>query len=163
MTKRRLWAGIAGYWVAGAAVVAGVGVGPASSWPLPVAATTGTLAGLLLFALLARRLPAVGGSGRPLAFVLLLSAMAEELVWRRFVLDGLAGPASLGGALVASTCMFAFAHGRLRFSRVAAGAVFGLLYVVTGGLAAPACAHAAYNLAVAGAAAPLRRVAGTAA
>jgi membrane protease YdiL (CAAX protease family) len=163
MTKRRLWTGIAGYWLAGAAVVAGVGAGPASAWPVAAAAATGIGGGLALFALLARRLPSVGGAARPLAFVLVVSATAEELVWRRFVLAGLAGHTSLLAALLASTCMFAFAHGRLRFSRIATGVVFGLLLVATGGVVAPACAHAAYNLAVAAAAMPVRPVAGAAA
>jgi membrane protease YdiL (CAAX protease family) len=160
VTKRRLWTGIAGYWLAAAALVGGAGAGTASSWPLAAAAGTGACSGLVLFALLARRLPLFGGAAWPVAFVLVLSATAEELVWRRFVLAGLADHTSVLAALAVSTCMFAFAHGRLRFSRVAAGTVFGLLFVATGGVVAPACAHAVYNLAVAGAATPRRRIAG---
>jgi membrane protease YdiL (CAAX protease family) len=157
VTPRRLWAGIAGYWTAGAAVVVTVGAGPAAAWPSALAAATGIAAGIGLFALFARRLPPRLVLPPSLLVVLVLSAAAEELVWRRLVVRELAARASVPAALVGSACLFAFAHGRLRLARLAGGGAFGLLYVAAGGLLAPVCAHAVYNVAVAGAVGPRRR------
>jgi membrane protease YdiL (CAAX protease family) len=147
--ERRLWAGIAAYWLAAAAVVAALGPGPVAALPTALAAGAGILAGGLLFVLLARRLPSAGATQPVLLAVLVACATAEELVWRRFALAGLAARTTAPAALVASSCGFAFAHGRLRVSHLVGGALFGTLYLVTGGLVAPVCAHAAYNVAVA--------------
>ena len=150
MTPVRLWIGLGGYWLAAVAILVVARPAPDLVASAGLRATAGAVAGLMLFAALARRMPA---SAPPPALVLVIvaSAAAEEIVWRGFVLTQIADHVSAAAGLAASTCLFAIAHGRLRFSRVAAGAVFGGVYLAGGGILGAACAHAVYNTGVAGA------------
>jgi membrane protease YdiL (CAAX protease family) len=129
----------------------------------------GGAAGAALFAALARAWrPPPGGRAcvaRAVAWsapVLAAGAAAEEAVWRFGVLGGLEPWIGSGGALALSSAGFALAHLRRAGPRslpshLAAGAVFGAVYLVTGRLAAAIVAHLVYNaLVVAACAAPSR-------
>ena len=62
----------------------------------------------------------------------------------------------LGVAFAAATAAFALAHTHGRRSQLVAGATFGGLYLLTGGLWASIAAHVAHNLLVAGSLSPAR-------
>jgi ABC-2 type transport system ATP-binding protein len=121
---------------------------------LAVCAATG------LFVLLARRLPAAVLPTRArsrllverLLFLAAVSA-SEEVIWRWFVVGGLADAADAGAALVIGTVGFAGAHrwrGRRAFAvHCATGATFGAVFLLTGSLLAAIVCHVAYNALVA--------------
>jgi membrane protease YdiL (CAAX protease family) len=132
---------------------------PSASMPWSFAAIGGCGLGILLFTVVARRLPVAAPSLRPGATFAAKNAMLaiwatnEELLWRRVLL----GEALRGGALfalVASTVGFAAVHRTRRKTHVATGAVFGASYLASGSLLAPIVAHWAYNVLLA---AELRR------
>ncbi len=117
----------------------------------------GICAGVGLFAMLARKgIPPAAlvtlPRERVLARVVVLTVRAahEEAVWRAAMLGFLVGPIGRAGALAVSTCLFAAAHVNRLKTRAAqhlvTGAVFGLVYLATGRLAASIGAHAAYNV-----------------
>jgi hypothetical protein len=123
------------------------------SWPL--APGVGLLAGLVLFAAVARvapRLPTGAGSppvviGR-LAFLCLWAAV-EEVVWRRVALGELLH-AGVVPALVASSVGFALVHPSRRLVHLGTGGTFGAVYLATGALVACVAAHWTYHALVAG-------------
>jgi membrane protease YdiL (CAAX protease family) len=139
---------------------------PAPRLPWPVAVVVGFAAGVLLSTAVTGcrpLLPARRGSasvrvGTQAFFGLL--ALNEEIVWRRVVLGELlgAGPAV---AILVSTVGFALVHRSRRGLHLGTGAVFGLLYVSTGALAASVAAHWIYN-ALVGAQVDRRRLVGSA-
>jgi ABC-2 type transport system ATP-binding protein len=121
-----------------------------------VAPALGVAAGTLLFAALARRrLPAAAFVSEPprrlaaRTIVLGVKSFHEEALWRALLLGALAAPLGRGGALVASTALFAAAHlgrqGRHARCHVVTGATFGAVYLMTGRLSAAVAAHATYN------------------
>lgn len=150
MTATRLWASLGGYWAVAAASVVAYPGSPVGELPPAPAAAAGALAGALLFAGVARARPRVP---RRIAAgaTLVLAALAEELVWRRLALGWLVARWPTPAALAGATVLFALAHRRARATQLVTGATFGTAYLL-GGLAAAVCAHAAYNLAAAGAA-----------
>ena len=120
--------------------------------PTGTAVCGGTLVGLLLFSVLARRLlpPRVDARVAVAAPLVLLRAAAEEALWRWGVLLALSPAVGLGGATGLSSAGFAAAHGvrqtpRQFASRAAAGGAFALVFVASGRLEAAVAAHAVYN------------------
>lgn len=113
----------------------------------------------LLFSLLARewrlvrrvsreRLPRLAAKG----LLLSLSSASEEVIWRWFLLGGLAGPLGALPALAVSTLGFALAHGwqgHGRFVHLLTGGTFGAIFLVTGSLSGAVAAHVTYNLLIA--------------
>lgn len=154
MSASSLWVRIGAIWLTAAVLLLLVAVPapPGPGWGRAVAGATGTLGGVLLFLGLGgcRHLPLRRPRG-PTAAVLFVTAGAEEVVWRRFALAELALRVGAVPALGATTVAFALAHGEAAGRQLVTGAAFGLLYLGTGNLAAPWCAHAAYNLCVAAA------------
>jgi ABC-2 type transport system ATP-binding protein len=157
----RLWVSFAVAVLGAVALLVVVPIDPPRS-PVPwhLALTAGLLGGLSLFALLAwRSLPVRGPERGRLALVTAkgvyvgITSACEEVLWRWFVLGGLAGAIGLAPALAASTLGFAFAH-ELRVRSVpfaihlATGGCFSGVYVVTGSLTAAILAHATYNFLV---------------
>lgn len=146
MSARALWARLA----LSPAVAAGllVVVDPPRVHPRPpaVAAGLGLAAGAALYVVLARRLPPLPALRLPLALVLVVAAAAEEVVWRWFALSEAAEHVGPLPALVATSLAFAALHRPPTAGHVAAGVVFGLVYLVGGGLVAAWAAHVAYNL-----------------
>ena len=124
----------------------------AAALVLAFAAVAGLVAGLLLFAALARTLR-VPRPPRALAAAtpfVLLRAAAEEALWRWGLLLGLLPQVGAAGAAAVSSAAFATAHGthqgpRAFAVRAATGAVFALVFVGTGRLAAAILAHGVYN------------------
>jgi ABC-type multidrug transport system ATPase subunit/membrane protease YdiL (CAAX protease family) len=123
--------------------------------PVSVAAATslGVLAGLALFAVLARTRPRILLDPLALAAASFVAAvgMSEEAIWRAFALGRLAPSAGAGAAVAITTVGFAATHLPMLRARGAAvhlltGATFGLLFVTTGSLIACALAHASYNV-----------------
>ena len=119
----------------------------------------GACSGLALFAALARRpLPAgalaPGLRRRTLARALVLTGQSayEEALWRGLCLGTVSLALGRLAGLVAATTLFAAAHvpkqGRLAGTHLLTGAVFGLVYIATGLLAAAIVAHALYNVLV---------------
>ena len=150
MTAARLWAGLVATWAAAVASLAVVQPrGPVAAPSTAAAIVAGAVAGTVLFAALSVSLP-LRGPRVQLAVLILLTAGAEEVVWRRFLLDGVGTRAGTLPALVFTTGLFAFAHRHGRKLHALTGACFGALYLL-GGLPAAWAAHAAYDLALAGA------------
>jgi membrane protease YdiL (CAAX protease family) len=128
----------------------------------------GLLAGVALFALLARALPRIPArlDGRLVARAVVLAVWAalEELIWRGLVLGGLAGSIGPLAALVVSSLGFALWHrprlGGRSAVHVLTGGCFGATFLA-GGLAASVLAHWSYNVlvdvAVEAARTPVRR------
>jgi membrane protease YdiL (CAAX protease family) len=122
---------------------------PPERLPASAAVAAGVAVGALLFLVVSRRRPRLRGAV-PLPVALVrngffgLWAANEEVVWRRVVLgEALAGGAV--AALAASTIGFALMHRARRPVHVATGATFGVVYLVTGALAASIAAHWTYN------------------
>lgn len=152
MSASSLWLRLVATWSAAGAllVLASAPAAGGAAWRPAVAAATGVGVGFALFA-------ALGGRPRPLArprattaAVLVVTAGAEEVVWRWFALAELAARSGAAAALAATTVAFALAHGRAAAHHLVTGAAFGALFLLTGSLAAAWSAHAAYNLCVAG-------------
>jgi ABC-2 type transport system ATP-binding protein len=129
-------------------------------WPAPLSLAVGLGAAAALFAGLARRAPPVRvprGRGPALAakgLLLTLRSASEEVIWRWWLLGGLAPRFGALPALTVSTSCFALAHARGQGRRgvvvhLLTGTVLGGLFLVTGSLAAAVAAHVAYNLLVA--------------
>lgn len=150
MTALRLWLGVAVSWTAAALTIALVPPhGRLDLQGLAITCAWGTAAGLVLFGLVARLAPRV--RVRPsLAVVLVVTTGAEEIVWRSLLLRAAAGRAGPVLALVVTTGLFAAAHRNGRRCHLLTGACFGASYLL-GGLIAAWSAHAAYDVAVAGA------------
>jgi membrane protease YdiL (CAAX protease family) len=147
MTAPRLWLGIAFYWLAAAATLVVVAP-PLVGARLVFSAGIGIAAGAAMVRAAAG--PGVGSRPRPaVALVVVLCAAAEEIVWRGLVHAALAERAGPVAGLTASAFLFALAHRRRLLAYGAIGIVLGGLYLVSGGLVAPWCAHATYNLAIA--------------
>lgn len=156
MTGRRLWLGLSGYWALAAASLVAVHPRVATgAWPRPPAAAVGAIAGVCLAVALAGRRPLLPPANLALVIVV-VAAAAEEVVWRRLLLGTLAERAGTAPALVASTVAFAFAHRAGRRVHLVTGGVFGCLYVVSASLVCTVSAHAVYNVALTGLAAPPR-------
>src|SRR5438552_3980673 len=105
------------------------------------AAPLGAVAGVLLFAALARRRPQALLSPLALltATVVGVAGMSEEALWRGFALARLAPVAGLAAAIAITSAGFALAHVpalRVRGASVqlGTGAVFGCLFAATGSL-----------------------------
>ena len=142
----------------GVLAFADVSVDRRASWPASLSAAL--LAAFALFAGLARRPPRLRLPPRPristvLARAVFLAARStgEEVIWRWFVLGGLAGVVGALPALAVSTTGFAIAHRRAQGAHGIAvhlltGAAFGSVFLATGSLAAAVGAHVAYNLLV---------------
>jgi membrane protease YdiL (CAAX protease family) len=117
-----------------------------------LAAALGAVAGAALFAGAARRAPfrvrARARAAVGTQLVLGLCAANEEVVWRRVVLGELL-PAGAVAALAFSSIAFAVAHPRARPLHAVTGTTFGVLYLLTGSLAASVAAHWIYNALVA--------------
>ena len=125
----------------------------------PLASLMGMVAGMLAFAVLARRpIPTAALAAAPPRRVaarsglLVLKSFQEEAVWRALVLGGLVAPAGRVGALAISSTLFAAAHLGRQGSRAAAqlltGSTFGIVYLTSGRLVAAVTAHATYNVLV---------------
>jgi ABC-2 type transport system ATP-binding protein len=148
-------------WIACVAVVVAIGLpAPEGVVGLWIALPGGVLAGSLLFAVLSRGGLPNGVFRRERAAALtarsgylVLRSAVEEILWRGL---GIGATAPLIGtlpALVLTTVGFAVWHlpklGRYSAVHLLTGSVFGGLYLVGGGLAAPIAAHATYNLLIA--------------
>jgi membrane protease YdiL (CAAX protease family) len=147
MTASRLWLGIAFYWLAAAATLVVVSP-PLGGSRIVLSAGLGIVGGVVLFRASAGR----GARTRPrpaVAAVVVLCAGAEEIVWRGLVLGVLAARAGPLAGLAASAFLFAVAHRRRLVAYGAIGIALGGLCLLSGGLVAPWCAHATYNLAIA--------------
>jgi ABC-2 type transport system ATP-binding protein len=127
--------------------------------PVGEALALGGIAGVALFAVLARRpVPAAAIAAAPRrrllarATVLTIRSLHEEAVWRGAVLGFLVGPLGRVGALVVSCALFASAHarsqGRAAAAHLATGSVFGASYLATGRLIGAVAAHGTYNVLV---------------
>ena len=149
MTAARLWLVLSSYWAA-AALVAALARPPLAEWPPALAGSAGAAAGGALFVVASGS--SFGRPGPAVAAVLAVSAVAEELLWRGLALGWLSARAGPILALAASSLLFGFAHPGSRRLHSLTGLCFGSLYLATGGLVAPCCAHVVYNVAVAGAA-----------
>jgi len=123
---------------------------PAPRLPWAMAALAGLGCGVALYTAATRCRPlrpalrssiAVGVGTQ--AFLGLLAAN-EEIVWRRVVLGELLDAGAVPAILV-SSAGFALVHRSRRSLHVGTGAVFGVLYVTTGALAASVAAHWVYN------------------
>ncbi|HEX3290158.1 MAG TPA: ATP-binding cassette domain-containing protein [Gaiella sp.] len=152
-----------GWWSAAALVAAAFApaVAPfdSSLAPPAEAATVGFLAALALYAVLARRAAPAALAGPGLrrrlfarSVVLTIKSAQEEALWRGLALGALVAPLGCPAALAVSTTLFAGVHvrtqGRAATVHLATGAVFGLVYLLTGRLLAPIVAHGAYNVLV---------------
>jgi ABC-2 type transport system ATP-binding protein len=148
-------------WAACVATALAVGLPhPDGVVALPIVLPSAILAGALLFAALSRgRVPIrVFRRERAAALTarggyLVLRSAVEEIVWRGLGIGALAPLIGTLPALVLTTVGFASSHapklGRSSVTHLLTGAVFGGLYLVGGGLAAPIAAHATYNLLIA--------------
>jgi ABC-2 type transport system ATP-binding protein len=148
-------------WAACVATALAVGLpGPDGVVALPIVLPSAILAGALLFAGLSggrvpirvfRRERAAALTAR--GGYLVLRSAVEEIVWRGLGIGALAPLIGTLPALVLTTVGFAASHvpklGRSSVTHLLTGAVFGGLYLVGGGLAAPIAAHATYNLLIA--------------
>jgi membrane protease YdiL (CAAX protease family) len=124
--------------------------------PAPLALTVGIAGGLALYSISAHRRPVPRAIGPIKTTFLVGWAIVEEILWRWLLLGGLALRVPLAVAFAAATAAFALAHRHGRRSHLVAGATFGGLYLLTGGLWAPIGAHVAYNLLVAGSLSTIR-------
>jgi len=129
------------------------------SYPLSLVVPASVVAAGALFGLLSRewrllrrvaaeRLPHLAAK----IVLLSLSAASEEVIWRWFLLGGLAGPLGVLPALALTTLAFALAHGwqgHGRFVHLLTGSTFGGIFLVTGSLTGAIAAHATYNLLIA--------------
>jgi len=158
VTARRLWFGLLAYWLVAAVSLALVHPERREQWPPLVGLIVGAAAGAGLVVALSGCRPRLPPPGL-LPVVIVVSAVAEETVWRRLVLGTLADRAGTTPALVASTVAFALAHRSGRRIHLATGAVFGGLYVTSASLVCAASAHVVYNLALRGMA-PAQRTSG---
>lgn len=150
MRPRALWPRL----LTRAALAIGIGFAlspprPRSHLPCPLALLLGVTAGAGLFAAASSRLPALRRSRTAVGTVLRhavfgVSAVAEELVWRRAVLGELLAFGPLV-ALAVSSAGFAAAHRRGKVLHLGTGGVFGGVYLATGLLVAAVAAHWAYN------------------
>ena len=128
--------------------------------PWPVSLSLSLLTAVALFVALAGRPPRVRLPRRARipavvakASFLAARSAGEEVIWRWFVLGGLAPVVGALPALAASTAGFAIAHHRSQGTRgvlvhVLTGAAFGCVFLATGSLVAAVTAHVAYNLLV---------------
>jgi membrane protease YdiL (CAAX protease family) len=149
VTPRRLWLGLLAYWLVAAVSLAVVHPERDEQWPSLVGLVVGAAAGAALVVALSGCRPRLPPAGL-VPFVIVVSAVAEEAVWRRLVLGTLADRSGPMPALAASTVAFAVAHRSGRRVHVATGAVFGGLYVLSASLVCAASAHIVYNLALSG-------------
>jgi membrane protease YdiL (CAAX protease family) len=124
-------------------------------WTVPAA----VIAGLVLFATLARRPPRLPplrrGRRRVLAAAtayLSIRSAYEELLWRGALLGALLHVLAPLPAIALSLVPWTLTHWRRQrraaLAHVATGSTFAGLFWATGTLAAPIAAHASYNLAV---------------
>jgi membrane protease YdiL (CAAX protease family) len=125
--------------------------------PAPLALTLGLVGGLALYSISAHRRPLPIRAISPIKTTFVVGwAWIEEILWRWLLLGGLALRLPLGVAFAAATAAFALAHSHGRRSQLVAGATFGGLYLLTGGLWAPIAAHVTHNLLVASSLSPAR-------
>ena len=147
--RRALLVQLASAVVAAALLVLAPIHGPAPRANESVAVAVGIGMGMFVFSVLGR-------PGRlalpPPRLLALASAVAasEEVVWRWGVVAGALPLVGAAGALAAGAVGFAFGHVPLRAVHrlppyLAVGAAFGLVFLVTGRLAAAIAAHCAYN------------------
>lgn len=151
MSAPSLWARLAATWIAAGAVLLLVAAPTVTEpeWRPSLAAAAGAAAGLVLFLALGGRARAFAWPRPTTAVVLVVTAGAEEVIWRWFALAELAARSDTLAALATTTIAFALAHGRSASHHLLTGAAFGALFLVTGSLAAAWSAHATYNLSVA--------------
>ena len=161
MHSRELLVGRIVGWAACVAIAAGVGLpAPDGVVGVPLALPAGIVIGVLLFAVLSGGRVPGPVFRRDRAFrlavrsgYLVLRSAVEEIVWRGIGIGALAPLIGTLPALALTTIGFAAVHlpklGRASVGHLLTGAVFGSLYLVGGGLAAPIAAHATYNLMIA--------------
>jgi ABC-2 type transport system ATP-binding protein len=116
-------------------------------------APLGILAGVALFAVLARARPRVLVTPLALATALVVACagMSEEALWRAFAIGRIAPTVGMWTAVALTTAAFAATHVPMLRARGATvqlvtGGAFGALFAATGSLVACAVAHATYNL-----------------
>lgn len=151
MTGPQLWARF-GAGVALVCLLLAVVPPPArGAWPVLPAVAAGLVAGTALFVAIERRAPPLR-RGALAADVwlakhaaLVLWAGVEEVVWRRTVLGELANALPTVAALAVGSLAFGLCHRARSPLHVAAGLLFGIVFLVGGGLAGAWAAHAAYN------------------
>jgi membrane protease YdiL (CAAX protease family) len=122
---------------------------PAADWSRPGAILVGLSVGAAIAWLLAGLRTFLSPAA---ALTLVLTAGAEEVVWRWFALGSLAAVAGPVVALVATSFAFGGVHPGARLQHASTGFAFGAVYLLSGSLAGAWCAHAVYNLLVAAAA-----------
>ena len=150
MSGVQLWLRLTSSWLV--AVVLLILVHPARppvEWSRPGAALAGLCVGTVVAWMLAGLRTTVSPAA---AVTLVLTAGAEEVVWRWFALGSLTSLVGPIAALAATSVAFGLVHPRARFQHVATGLAFGGVYLAGGGLTGAWCAHCAYNLLVASAA-----------
>ncbi len=151
--RSRALQSFAAYWLAAAGVVGFFKLALMGSWPLLFAVPIGLLSGWILYAARARRLLPQRPRRRPswaACAVLFGHIVAEEIVWRGWLLEHLRKVEGPLPALVVGSVLFALSHYSTQGQRAVAwhgvlGLVFGGLYLLSEGLVAPLVSHMAYN------------------
>jgi membrane protease YdiL (CAAX protease family) len=133
---------------------------PAPRTDLATAVVLAAVAGVAVFALLARRCLPPPLTRRPVARAValalpavLLGAVEEEAVWRYAAFGALRPELGAAATLVLSTIGFALIHlqelgARALRSHLLTGVVFGSVYLATGRISAAILTHAVYNVLV---------------
>lgn len=149
MNGRQLWLRLTASWCAAVACLALLHPPtPSPTWSGPGAALAGIAVGATVACMLGGLRPLVSPAA---ALTLVLTAGAEEVIWRWLALGSLAGHVGPLAALAATSLAFGACHPRARAQHVATGLAFGAVYLASGSLAGAWCAHCAYNLVVASA------------
>ena len=157
----RILLGFLVQWILALALVLGGGT-PSQHASLPEGLRLGglgLLVGFLLFFALSKGRSRVGGKGPRswrsplLPAIVVATSVAEEVIWRGFVLFRLVLPIGPVFALLVATLGFSLAHlhpgGRTRaWVHGGTGLVLGVVFLATGALLAPIIAHVSYNLLV---------------
>lgn len=151
MTPSQLWLRLGSGTAVAAVLLVVVRPPERHTWPLLPAVAVGLVAGAALFAVVERRPPAlrrtVLGAEVWLAKHVALAAWAgvEEIVWRRTALAELARLVPALAALAVSSVAFGLCHRAPSPVHIAAGLVFGGVFLATGSLAGAWAAHGVYN------------------
>lgn len=151
MTGPRLWTRFGAGVAVACVLFAFVRPPGRETWPFLPSVVAGLVAGTALFVAIERRPPSLR---RPALAAevwvakhaaLLLWAGVEEVVWRRTALGELARVLPAAAALAVSSLAFGLCHRDRSPLHVAAGLVFGAVFLAGGSLAGAWAAHAAYN------------------
>jgi membrane protease YdiL (CAAX protease family) len=156
MTGLQLWTRFGAGTAAAGGLLAFVRPPERAALPVLPAVAAGLVAGVLLFVAAERRPPTLRrpSRGREVWLAkhaaLVLWAGVEEVAWRRTALAELAHVLPAVAALVLGSLAFGLCHRSASPLHVAAGLVFGAVFLAGGGLAGAWAAHAAYNSSIAG-------------